>query len=292
MTSLRWPFVGTEALATGSVTSHQLRTAYVAVHRNVYVPRGAQLDAVDKAVAAWLWSRRRAVVAGTSAAALHGTRWIGTKLPAELNRPGRDKVRGIVLHSDVLEDDEVCRVGGMPVTTAARTAFDVGRAPGLETAVIRLDALRRATGVSIEAVESVADMHRGARGTVQLRRALELSDAGAESPQETRTRILLMSAGLPRPETQIEVRDPAGRFVARLDMGWPAAKVAVEFDGAQHWTDPRQRSRDIDRIAELAALNWVVVRVSSEMLRLRSAVILQRVLAALRERGLVVAQSA
>jgi very-short-patch-repair endonuclease len=75
-------------------------------------------------------------------------------------------------------------------------------------------------------------------------------------------------------------------------MGWPAAKVAVEFDGAQHWTDPRQRSRDIDRIAELAALNWVVVRVSSEMLRLRSAVILQRVLAALRERGLVVAQSA
>jgi hypothetical protein len=292
MTSLRWPFLGTEALAAGLLTGHGLRTDYVAVHRNVYVPYGAQLDAVDKAVAAWLWSRRKAVVAGTSAAALHGTRWIDAKLPAELNRPGRDKVSGIVLHSDVLHRDEICHVAGMPVTTPARTAFDVGRVPGLETAVIRLDALRRATGLSVEAVEVIADRHRGARGTVQLRRALELSDAGAESPQETRTRLLLMHAGLPRPATQIDVRDAAGRFVARLDMGWPAAKVAVEFDGAQHWTDPRQRSRDIDRFAELAALKWIVVRVSSDMLRHRPAVILQRVLAALRERGVLVAQSA
>lgn len=292
MTSLRWPFVGTEAVAAGSVTNHQLRTTYVAVHRNVYVPRGAELTAVDKAVAAWLWSRRRAVIAGTSAAALHGTRWIEADLPAELNRPGRDEVSGIVLHSDVLDDDEICRVGGMPVTTPARTAFDVGRAPGLETAVIRLDALRRATGVSVEAVWAVAERHRGARGMVQLRRALALSDAGAESPQETRTRLLLVNAGLPRPSTQIEVRDPAGRFVARLDMGWPVAEVAVEFDGAQHWTDPRQRSRDIDRIAELADLNWIIVRVSGEMLRHRPAVILQRVLAALRERGVSVVQSA
>lgn len=84
MTSLRWPFVGTEAVAAGAVTNHQLRTTYVAVHRNVYVPRGAELHAVDKAVAAWLWSRRRAVIAGTSAAALHGTRWIEADLPAEL----------------------------------------------------------------------------------------------------------------------------------------------------------------------------------------------------------------
>lgn len=292
MTSLRWPFVGTEAVAAGSVTNHQLRITYVAVHRNVYVPRGAELDAVDKAVAAWLWSRRRAVIAGTSAAALHGTRWIKADLPAELNRPGRDKVSGIVLHSDALDDDEICRVGGMPVTTPARTAFDVGRTPGLETAVIRLDALRRATGVSVEAVGAIAERHRGARGMVQLRRALALSDAGAESPQETRTRLLLVNAGLPRPSTQIEVRDRAGRFVARLDMGWPAAEVAVEFDGAQHWTDPRQRSRDIDRIAELADLNWIIVRVSGEMLRHRPAVILQRVLAALRERGVLVVQSA
>lgn len=290
--ALRWPFVGTEALAAGLVTNHGLRTAYVALYRNVYVPRDARPDAVDKAIAAWLWSRRDATVAGMSAAALHGARWIDADLPAELNRRGRDKVAGIVLHSDVLAGDEVCDLRGMPVTTPARTAFDIGRVSSLENAVVRLDALRNATGVSVAAVASVADRHRGARGSVQLRQALALSDAGAESPQETRTRLLLVNAGLPRPETQIDVRDVRGRFVARLDMGWPDASVAVEFDGAQHWTDARQRSRDIDRIAELEALDWLVVRVSGELLRHRPAVILRRVRAALRERGVLVADTA
>lgn len=290
--SPRWPFVGTEALAAGLVTNHGLRTAYVAVHRNVYVPRGARPDAVDKAVAAWLWSRRLGVLAGMSASALHGSKWIDADLPAEVNRPGRDKVDGIVLHSDVLGADEVCRRRGMPVTTAARTAFDLARVPGLETAVIRIDALRHATGVGVESIHAIARRHRGARGTRQLRRVLDLCDAGAESPQETRTRLVLTSAGLRPTHTQIEVRDEFGRFVGRLDMGWPDALVAVEFDGAQHWTDPRQRSRDIDRIAELAELNWIVVRVSSEMLRERPTVVVQRARAALRERGLVVAETA
>ena len=286
------PFIGTEALAAGLVTNHGLRTAYVAVHRNVYVPRGAQLDAVDKAVAAWLWSRRLGALAGMSASALHGARWIDADLPAEVNRPGRDKIDGVVLHSDVLDGHEVCRRRGMPVTTAARTAFDIGRVPGLETAVIRVDALRRATGVGVDAIQAIAERHRGARGSRQLRRVLELSDPGAESPQETRTRLLLVTADLPPLKTQIEVRDGRGRFVARLDMGWPEALVAVEFDGAHHWTDPRQRSRDIDRMAELEALNWIVVRVSGEMLRQRPLVILQRIRAALRERGLLVAETA
>jgi very-short-patch-repair endonuclease len=84
------------------------------------------------------------------------------------------------------------------------------------------------------------------------------------------------------------VRDRFGGFVARLDMGWPPYKVAVEFDGAQHWTDARQRSKDIDRLAELEALKWIVIRVSSDMLRHRPTAILGRVRTALAEHGLVV----
>ncbi|MGJ6122190.1 hypothetical protein QN239_06410 [Mycolicibacterium sp. Y3] len=92
------------------MTDHRLRTAYVAVHRNVYVPREVALDAKDKAVAAWLWSGRRGVVAGLSAAALLGSRWIDGHLPAELNRPSRDKANGIVLHSDALAPRDVDRM--------------------------------------------------------------------------------------------------------------------------------------------------------------------------------------
>lgn len=51
--------VGTEALAAGFVTRQMLRTKYVKLHYNVYAPVGMQLDAADRARAAWLWSRRQ-----------------------------------------------------------------------------------------------------------------------------------------------------------------------------------------------------------------------------------------
>jgi hypothetical protein len=284
----RWPFVGTEALEAGTVTDHRLRSSYIAVHRNVYVPRGVELTATDKAIAAWLFSRRRAVVAGISAAALHGARWIDPKLPAELNRPGRDKVDGIVLHSDALADDETCVINGIPATTPARTAFDIGRRRGLEVAIIRLAALMQATKLKTPDVDLLVARYSGARGIIQLRNAISLADGGAESPQETRTRLLLVGAGLPPPTTQIEVYDTDDYFIARVDMGWRRYKVGVEYDGAQHWTDANQRSRDIDRIAELNALDWSIVRVSSEMLRYRPATVVARTRSALRERGLLV----
>lgn len=279
------PFIGSEAVAAGHVTKYQLRTRYTAVHRNVYVPKGMQLTATDNAIAAWLWSGRAATIAGMSAAVLHGAKWVDATLPAELNRAGRDKVDGIVLHSDALAAPERTTVRGLPVTSAARTAFDIGRRPGLTTAVVRLDALLRATKTTVPEVLALAANHRGVRGLVHLRTALELTDPGAESPQETRTRLFLVRAGLPPLVTQFEVFGQFDNFVARVDMAWPQYKIAVEFDGAQHWTDAVQYSRDIDRLADLEALGWIVIRVSSDMLRHRRSTILRRVREAFAQRG-------
>jgi len=255
------------------------------VHRNVYIRRGQKLTPVTRAVAAWLWSGRTATVAGLSAAALHRTAWIDDWLPAELNRPSRDKARGIILRSDTLDDDETCVRDGIRMTTPARTAFDLGRRKGLTAAAIRLDALMHATEVKAADVELLADRHRGARGLVQLRRVLHLADGGAESPYETKTRLVLVDGGLPRPDTQIEVLNEWGAVMARIDMGWEEWKVGVEFDGAQHWTDPAQRSRDIDRLAELEARGWAIIRVSADMLRRRPHVVVARVHRALLAAG-------
>jgi hypothetical protein len=279
------PFLGTEALAAGDVSRRSLRNGYRAVYRNVYVPNGLELTAVSRAVAAWLWSGRQATVTGLSAAALHGARWIDAGLPAELNRASGKGVHGIVIHRDELADDEVRVRNGICMSTPARTAFDLGRRGGFTRAVIRLDALARATGLRIDDVEVLADTHRGARGIVQLRRVLCVVDGGAESPQETRTRLLLLAAGLGRPQTQIVVCDGFGYPFARLDMGWEEWHVAVEFDGAQHWTDPAQRTRDIDRLAELDGCGWRLVRVSADMLRYRPQVIIDRTRQALRAAG-------
>jgi hypothetical protein len=275
------PFIGTEAVAAGAVNRYQLATRFQRVHRNVYAAKGLQLNAVDKAQAAWLWSGRRAILAGCSAAALHGARWIDPRLPAELNQTSQHKTAGIMLHCDTLGADDIVTIGGIPVTSAARTAFDVGRRRGLIVAVTRLDALMRATGVTAAEVYELAANHHGARGVVQLRKAVALADAAAESPQETRVRLVLTKAGLPPEGTQIDVFDSEGYHVGRIDMGWRTWKVGVEYDGQQHWTDPGQRAGDIDRQARLEAQGWRIIHVSAEMLRTHPTTIVVRVWQAL-----------
>jgi hypothetical protein len=190
-------------------------------------------------------------------------------------------VEGIVIHRGRLRDIESCVVQGIPMTTPARTAFDLGRRARLEAGVIRVDALANATGLKSLDVERLAADRRGARGIVQLRRVVELMDGGAESPQETRTRLLLIAAGFPRPRTQIVVVDDYGTFVGRLDMGWDEWKVGVEYDGPQHWDNSEQHARDIDRLADLAAQGWSIIRVSRDLLRFRPHVFLTRVRAAM-----------
>jgi uncharacterized protein DUF559 len=280
-----WPFIGTEALVDGRVTSRTLQSRYQAVYRNVYLPKGHELTAATRGVAAWLWSERKATATGLSAAALLGTRWIDPGLPAELYRRNGKPVDGIVIHRDELWEDEVRPVRGIPATTPARTAFDLGRREGLVRAVIHVDALANATNLKTADVEELIQRHPGVRGLVQLRQVIRLMDGGAESPQETRTRLLLVRAGLPKPETQIVVVDRFNHPFARTDMGYRECKVGIEFDGAQHWTDPAQRTADIDRYAELASLGWLIIRVSSDLLRYRPEVVVARVCLALRQAG-------
>ncbi len=279
------PFVGTEALADGRVSRRSLRSHHRPVYRNVYVPNSHVLTPAGRGMAAWLWSGRDAVLAGLSAAAQHDAKWIDPRLPAEIYRRNGKPAHGIIVHRDELTEDEVCVRRGVPVTTPARTAFDLGRRKGLASALIRVDALANATNLNEADVERLALRHSGVRGIVQLRQILRLMDGGAESPQETRTRLLLVRSELPKPETQILVSDRYGYPFARLDMGYRELKVAVEFDGAQHWTNPAQRTADIDRYAELAALGWLIVRVSSDLLRYRPEVVVARVCCALREAG-------
>jgi uncharacterized protein DUF559 len=272
------PLLGSQALARGTLTRSQLRTRYRAVFRDVYIRRDVELTAAITARAAWLSTG--AVLAGISAAAALGTKWLDPAAIAEIVRADRHAQPGMVAHSYRLDDGEVGAVRGMRVTTPARTAFDIGRSLPAARAVPILDALLNATDIKPPDVVVVADRHAGARGIRRLRAALELTDGGAESPQETRVRLLLVGAGLPKPETQIEFPD----LRIRVDMGWREWKVAVEYDGIQHWDNRFQRSWDIERIALLEAAGWSVVRVSAEMLS-RPEVIVERVRTRLRERG-------
>lgn len=275
--------MASEALAAQELTRNDLRRRYVKLHRNVYVLNGVSLTARDRAYAAWLWSGRHAVVAGTSAAAMHGARWLPSAPPAELTRTRCSAASGIVIHREALFDDEVCLVQSLDCTTVARTVFDMGRRIPGDDAVIRIDALLNATRCPLAEVHRVASRHPGARGIRRLRQVLDLVDGGAESPQETRVRLLLVRGGMPRPETQVPISDARGRVVRRIDMGWPVCRVGVEYDGQHHWTDPTAHAEDIARLEFLAARGWLIVRVSARHLRDPESV-LRRVRDALRSR--------
>lgn len=285
MGEIAWPFRGREAIDAEMLTVRELRHFYRPVYPGVYALRGVELSAVQRAQAAWLWSRRRAVVAGLSAAAVLGAKWVEPGLPSELIHRNQRTPPLIVVHADTLASCETQRVAGLTVTTPARTAFDVGRRLGLTEGVQRIDALMNATHVNAAAVEAVAARHPGVRGLAQLRHTLTFVDGGAESPYESLTRLLLMQAGFPRPETQIPVYDEYGELFARIDMGWRKYLVGVDFEGAHHWTDPKQRTWDVERYAKLSELSWADIRVTSGMVHRTPRVFLNRVGAALIARG-------
>lgn len=268
-----WPFRGADAVAAGQLNAYQLRRFYTVVYPGVYAPRDVELTARQRARAAWLWSRRSGVLAGLSASVMLGAKWIEPKRPAELVHGNRRPPTMLTVHSDTLLSGEVTEIDGMSVTTAARTGFDIGRRLPGTAAVQRLDALMHATNLKASEIRAIAERHRGTRGLARLESTLALVDGGAESPYESLTRLILVRAGLPKPHTQIHVVDEYGFTVAYLDMGWPERRVAVEYDGAQHWTDPRQRRRDIERLAALEALGWIIIRVSGDMLRTPAAVV-------------------
>lgn len=264
-----------------------MRKHFKDLYPGVYVPLGVKVTARQRAIAAWLWSKRRGVVAGHSAAAMLGVRWVEGSEPAELIHDN-PKSKGIVVRTDVLLPGEVTYIGGVAVTSAARTGFDIGRyTEDRVAAVQRIDALMNVTGITVGDIEAVAKAHPGVRGLQRLRRALRLVDGGAQSPHETAARLALIDAGLPAPKTQIRVYDDAGKFIGRVDMAYEEVKVAIEYDGEQHWSDPGIRARDIDKGVAYRETNWHVVRVGSDLLYKRRATYIRRVETPLRERGLV-----
>ena len=273
--------IGSEAVAAGALTEHQLRRWHRPLFRDVYVPKWDAPSLDDRILAAWLWSRRRAVVAGVAASALHGAQWVDADRPIELVAPSARPQRGLVVRNETLDGDEITRFKQLPVTTVARTAFDLGRHLPRGAALARLDALMHATPFSREDVNVLAKRHRGARGLRRLRDVLPLVDGGAASPRETWLRLLFIDAGLPAPATQIPVYDD-WQFVAMLDMGWEDYKVAAEYDGDQHRTDHRQFVKDINRLAKTQDLGWHVIRVVNEH---RPDDVISRVYQALTRRG-------
>ncbi len=127
MTPRSWPLVGSEAIAEGLVRKHELRSSYQVVYPDVYAPAGVSLTVEHRAKAAWLWSHRQGVIAGLTASALHGARWVDPTLPIELVWSNARQPSGLITSDARLRPDEYTSRNGLRLTTVTRTAYDLAR---------------------------------------------------------------------------------------------------------------------------------------------------------------------
>lgn len=275
------PFVGSETVANGELPKSALRTRYTRVFRDVYVSPGTELTPLVRAKAGWLWSRRRGIVAGNSAAAVHGAKWVDLEAPLEMIHSNRNPLAGLRVRTEAIEDDEIVLVDGVPITSVARTALDIGSWYPRDDGVAALDALSHATDLKAADVELLVARYARRRGIQRARTALDLMDCGAQSPRETWLRLILIDGGLPRPQTQIPVFDGSCDPFAYLDMGWEDIKVAAEYDGEEHRASSWRYNWDLRRAERIQQQGWINVRVAAGE---RRADILRRVNAAWAQR--------
>jgi len=167
---------------------------------------------------------------------------------------------GVIAHQSAVPDDDVELVGGLPATAGLRTAVDLARFRSRTEAIVALDALAHAGICRLDDVAARAPGLRGRRGVRQLTDVIPLADRRSESPMETRTRILILDAGLPTPEVQYEVVDQWGQVIARLDLAYPLRRLGLEYDGRIAHTASSAFDRDRQRQNELLAGGWVLLR--------------------------------
>lgn len=259
------PFRGSRVVQRGILTERVLRgPRYRRLFPDIYVPTGAPTDLAARSRAALLLVPGRCALSGYSAAELLRAGCAPAETNAELTVPGGDcrEQPGLSIHRDLLASDEIVDCGGVPVTTALRTAWDLARWLATVEAVVAMDALAGVGRFAPAVVLQIQDRYPRARWRRRVPGVIDLSDPRAESPMETRSRLVLVLRGLPRPEVQYSVYTELGEFVARLDMAYPWLKLAIEYDGRGHLTGWQQQS-DARRLNRLDACGWSVLRFTS-----------------------------
>ncbi|NUR81475.1 MAG: hypothetical protein HOQ21_13650 [Dermatophilaceae bacterium] len=109
----------------------------------------------------------------------------------------------------------------------------------------------------IEALEA----RRAPRGKRTLLEALTWVRVGSESPGETRTRLVLVRAGLPEPELNATVYASSGRWLGRPDMRWVKQRLLLEYQGREFHDADEQRAKDEVRFARFSGHGWSVLPV-------------------------------
>jgi hypothetical protein len=281
-------FRGREAVRGNLLTPQQLRSsAWMRKRYNIYADARLANDHKLSCQAALLSVPRGYVLAGPSAAVVHGVVHAAKADDAVhvMHPLGRrlNTLAGIRFHAGTLGPAEAGKAGWFAVTSPARTAWDLARWLPAVDAVPIIDSL---IGLGVLGAAELPDMlagHTDERALSRVRHTFSLIDGAAQSPPESRLRVEIVQAGLPKPAAQLPVRVRAG-LTLHPDLAWEEFLVAVEYDGVWH-ASADQLHRDRRRLNALVTAGWIVLHVTSQRMRDDMPAVLREIRAALRSRG-------
>ena len=180
---------------------------------------------------------------------------------------------------------------GLAISTPVQAFLDLASVGvNLVDLVIAGDSLVKANDLDPREFVAAAAAYQG-RNARRSRRAASLVRAGVDSPMETRIRLLIIFAGLPEPQVNVILRIAGGKWRWRFDLCYPDYKLIIEYDGRQHAFDTEQWSHDLERREWLDRDGWRIIVVISDGMYVHPLRTLQRVKAALEERGARVPKS-
>jgi hypothetical protein len=180
------------------------------------------------------------VVAGVeTAAALHGLPVLGTpprrvELLVAGSGGGRVDARRR-LRALPLDSAEVAEAEGLPVTTVARTVFDLAATRGPDVAVVVADAALRRGLCSLADVEECVRRHPTRQGLRGVRFVLAYADGRSRSPATSLSRLAMWRYGrVPAPDLDVVVHGFSEDVIGTGDFSWDWGQVlGVVDDGPQ-----------------------------------------------------------
>lgn len=272
-------FRGSDAIARGLLTAHQLRSrAWRRIRQNVYADARIETNHHLACRAVALVMPPGSVIAGPSAACMLGIDHAATfsddvhVIAPTTVRYGAP--RGVRVHVYDYHPDDVVSGGDVPYTTINRTAWDTAVWLSPIRSVPILDAMLNKGLLTVNDFPTIIGRHYRRRGSVLARTAFDMADAMATTPAESMLRVRLVLAQIPRPVLQHPL-PLTPMFHAPLtldvDMAWPDYQVAVEYTP--------------NRLALLTAGGWLAIYAPPARANRDLPTVLKEVRQALQRRG-------
>lgn len=174
-------------------------------------------------------------------------------------RPGISGRANIVRHRAELPVEQVVKLYGLRVTTAARTVIDIARAATFMEGVVAADSALHQRHTSKTELRRVLASCQRWPGIGLARQVVDFSDGLAESALESCARVVLHKQGLPPPELQVRMVGRAGHFIARVDFCWRRYWTIAEADGLLKYNGREDAIAELKRDRLLREAGYEVV---------------------------------